>query len=247
MVCDILICLEVRMEYSNLPRGASLSRAEVKIGFMHRVYAWMCGGLLVTAATAWYVASDENVLYAVVGNKILFYGLIIAELGLVVWLSGMIGKMSAALASVLFTAYSLLNGVTLSVVLLVYTQESVATAFFTTAAMFGAMSAYGFVTKRSLDGLGAFCFMGLIGIVVASVVNIFLRSAMVEFVFSVAGVIVFTGLAAYDTRKLKMMAASVEGTGEMERVLAIRGALSLYLDFVNLFLMLLRIFGGRKD
>jgi len=164
----------------------------------------------------------------------------------VAWLSGLVGRMSASTAAIVFVAYSALNGLTLASVFLVYTSGSIVSTFVVTAGTFGAMSVYGLVTSRPLDGLGSFAFMGLIGVILASVVNLFLRNSMLEFVISCVGVIVFVGLTAYDTRKLKMMAAQVEADSEAGRKGAIQGALSLYLDFVNLFLMLLRLLGNRR-
>jgi uncharacterized protein len=224
----------------------AISPVAVESRFLTRVYGWMSAGLVATALVASYVASNEDVARVVIGNKLIFYGLMFAELGLVVWLSGMIGKMSATTASAVFLFYSALNGVTLSVIFFAFTRSSIASTFLVTAGTFGAMSVYGLVTKRSLDGLGSFCFMGLIGVVLAMLVNIFLRSSMLQFVVSCVGVIVFVGLTAYDTRKLKIMAASIDADSEEGRRGAVRGALSLYLDFINLFLMLLNLFGRRR-
>lgn len=224
----------------------AISPDAVETRFLSRVYAWMAGGLALTALVAWYTVTTPALLTAIVTNRILFFGLILAELGLVVWLSGLIGKMSASTAAGVFLFYSGLNGLTLSVVVLAYTATSIASTFVVTAGTFAAMSAYGLLTKRSLDGLGSFCFMGLIGVILAGVVNIFLRNSMVEFVVSCVGVVVFVGLTAYDTRKLKMMGATIDADSEEGRRGAISGALALYLDFVNLFLMLLRLFGRRR-
>lgn len=224
----------------------AISPVAVESRFLTRVYAWMSAGLLATALVASFTASNEAIAHAVLGNKIIFYGLMFAELGLVVWLSGMVGRMSATTASGIFLLYSAINGLTLSVIFFAFTKESIASAFVVTAGTFGAMSVYGLVTKRSLDGLGSFCFMGLIGVVLASLVNIFLRSSMLGFVSSCVGVIVFVGLTAYDTRKLKMMAATLDADSEEGRKGAVQGALRLYLDFINLFLMLLNLFGGRR-
>jgi hypothetical protein len=189
--------------------------------------------------------SSPAVIQAVFGTP-LFYVLIIGELGLVAWLSGLVGKMSATTASVVFLAYSALNGLTLSCIFFLYTKDSIASTFVVSAATFGAMSLYGYTTKRTLDGLGSFCFMGLIGVVIAGLVNLFLRSNMLGFIVSCVGVIVFVGLTAYDTARLKRMAESVSIDSEEGRRGAVVGALALYLDFVNLFLMLLRLFGRRR-
>ena len=232
------------MDYSREPVAISPVRVETK--FLTRVYGWMAGGLVSTAVVAWYTLSTPALLQLIFGNRLVFYGLLIGELGLVAWLSGLVGRMSASTAALVFLGYSALNGLTLSCIFLVYTSSSIASTFVITAGTFGAMSVYGLVTTRPLDGLGSFAFMGLIGVILASVVNLFLRNSMLEFVISCVGVIVFVGLTAYDTRKLKMMAAQVEADSEAGRKGAIQGALSLYLDFVNLFLMLLRLLGNRR-
>jgi uncharacterized protein len=209
---------------------------------IRQVYAWMGAGLSVTAIMALITLSTPAILNAIVGNRLLFFGLMIGELALVFTLSGAINRLSASTATLIFIAYSALNGVTLSVVALVYTANSIASTFVVTAGMFGAMSVYGYVTRRDLTSWGSFLFMGLIGVVIASVVNIFVGSSAVSWVISAIGVIVFTGLTAYDTWKIKEMAAQ----GTEGRKPAILGALTLYLDFINLFLMLLRFTGNRR-
>ncbi|EEG84022.1 MULTISPECIES: Bax inhibitor-1/YccA family protein [Proteus] len=215
--------------------------------FMAQVYGWMTVGLLLTAFVALYVASSEALLSMIFSSKIVFFGLIIAQLGLVFVLSGMVHKMSGAMATSLFMLYSVLTGVTISSVLLVYTASSIASTFFICAAMFGALSIYGYTTKRSLTGMGSFLFMGLIGIIIASIVNIFMQSSMMSMVISYAGVLIFAGLTAYDTQKLKDMGNEInQEDKENMRRYSIMGALTLYLDFINLFLMLLRILGDRR-
>ena len=209
---------------------------------IRQVYAWMGAGLSVTAIMALITLSSPVILDAIVGNRLLFFGLMIGELALVFTLSGAINRLSAATATLIFIAYSALNGVTLSVVALVYTANSVASTFVVTAGMFGAMSIFGYTTKRDLTSWGSFLFMGLIGVVIASVVNIFVGSSAVSWLISAIGVVVFTGLTAYDTWKIKEMAAH----GTEGRKPAILGALTLYLDFINLFLMLLRFTGNRR-
>ena len=209
---------------------------------IRQVYAWMGAGLTVTAVMALITLSSPTILTAIVGNRLLFFGLMIGELALVFTLSGAINRLSAGTATLIFIAYSALNGVTLSVVALVYTANSIASTFVVTAGMFGAMSIYGYVTRRDLTSWGSFLFMGLIGVVIASVVNIFVGSSAVSWVISAIGVVVFTGLTAYDTWKIKEMAAQ----GTEGRKPAILGALTLYLDFINLFLMLLRFTGNRR-
>lgn len=225
----------------NYPRTAD-QLAIARSALIRQVYAWMGGGLLVTALLAMITVSSPAILNAVFGNRLVFYGLILGELGLVIAISGAINRLSAAMASLLFVLYAALNGITMSVIFAVYTAESVASTFVITAATFGAMSAYGYLTRRDLTGWGSFLFMGLIGVVIASLVNIFTRSSAASWVISAVGVIVFTGLTAYDTQKIKAMAA----TGAEGRKPAILGALTLYLDFINLFLMLLRLLGNRR-
>jgi hypothetical protein len=209
---------------------------------IRQVYAWMGAGLAVTAIMALVTLSTPGILNAITGNRLLFYGLLIGELALVFTLSGAINRLSAGVATLLFVAYSALNGVTLSILALVYTASSIASTFVITAGMFGAMSIYGYMTKRDLTSWGSFLFMGLIGVLIASLVNIFVASSAVSWIISGIGVIVFTGLTAYDTWKIKEMAAM----GTEGRKPAILGALTLYLDFINLFLMLLRFTGNRR-
>ena len=213
--------------------------------FLRGVYWWMFGGLAVTAVVALAVASSPAAVSTLVGNKVLFFGLIIAQLGLVVYLSARVAKMAPATAGTLFLAYSALTGVTFSLILLAYTGASVANTFFITAGMFGALAVYGSVTKRDLTGMGRFMFMGLVGLVIASVVGIFWQNDAMQFVMGVVGVLVFSGLIAYDTQRLRAMALEV--SGEQAGSYAIIGALSLYLDFINLFISLLRLFGDRRN
>ena len=229
--------------YRSMP--TTQSRAEVVNAFMRGVYGWMSLGLLVTAVVSMYVVTNPAIRQAVFGNQIIFFGLIIAELALVVGLSAAINRLSAGTASGLFMLYSALNGVTLSSIFLIYAQATIFKAFLVTGGMFGAMSLYGLVTKRDLTGMGSFMFMGLIGIIIASVVNIFVKSSMMDFVISCVGVLVFLGLTAYDTQKLKVMGdmAPADDATAVRRG-TILGALTLYLDFINLFLMMLRLFGG---
>ena len=218
--------------------------AERISAFLWKVYAWMTIGLGITAVVAYAVAGSPELLRTLVLNRLVFFGLVIAELGLVFFISARAAHMSPQAASGLFALYSALNGVTLSVVLMAYTGESVATTFMITAGMFGAMALWGSTTKRSLAGMGQFMFMGLIGVVLASIVGMFWQSDALQFLISVVGVIVFTGLTAYDSQRLKQMALALPD-GQIASY-AIVGALTLYLDFINLFLMLLR-FTGRRD
>lgn len=220
------------------------TQVRVRSGAMAGVYGWMAVGLAVSMVAAQLTLSVPNVAQLVFGNRLVFYGLLIAEVGLVWYLGARIMTMTTGAAKAGFLAYAALNGVTLSVIFLAYTADSIASVFFVTAGMFGATSAYGYVTKRDLTGFGSFLFMGLIGILIASVVNIFMKSDMVQWVVSVVGVFVFAGLAAYDTQKIKALMGSVDEGREGNA--AVLGALTLYLDFVNLFLMMLRLFGRRR-
>jgi len=217
----------------------------VESRFMASVYRWMTLGLLVTAGVAWFVAGSEAARQAIFGNRIVFWGLIIAQFGLVIAISAAVTRLSAGVAGLLFIAYSALTGATLASILLVYTGSSIASAFLVTAGTFAAMSVYGTVTKRDLATWGTFLFMGLVGVVIASVVNIFLKSSMMQFVLSAAAVVVFTGLTAYDTQKLRRLAAA--GGAGMAAAMPVNGALMLYLDFINIFLSLLNLFGGRRE
>jgi FtsH-binding integral membrane protein len=208
----------------------------------------MAVGLALTGLIAFYVSNSPNLVRYVYGNQFLFFGLIIAELGIVFAISARVQRMQASTATALFLVYSALNGLTLAFVFLLYTSASIASTFFICAATFVACSIYGWTTKRDLTSLGGFLMMGLIGIIIASVVNLFIQSSAVSMVVSYIGVLVFIGLTAYDTQYIKNMAVSQpEGLeAGVVRKGAILGALKLYLDFINLFLMLLRIFGNRE-
>jgi hypothetical protein len=223
------------------------ARQEASTVFLAKVFNWMAVGLGLTGLVAW-LAADTG-LALTIARSPLNIVLLLAELGVVFYLSARIDKIQPLTATGLFFGYALLNGLTLSVIFLIYTKASIAGTFLITSAMFGTMSIYGMVTKRDLTGLGAFMFMGLIGIILASLVNIFLGSSTLDLAISVIGVLVFVGLTAYDVQKIKMMGEQgIMGQGEGAiRKGAILGALTLYLDFINLFLMLLRLFGGRRD
>ena len=233
----------------SLPFGTTQAQAQVQVNqFIRSVYNWMAAGLALTGVVALYTASSETLIRLIFSNQLLFFGLIIGELALVFFLSARIQKIQASTATGLFMLYSALNGLTLSFVFLIYTSSSVASVFFICAATFGACSVYGMITKRDLTSMGGFMTMGLIGIVIASVVNMFIQSSGMSMIISYIGVIVFVGLTAYDTQKLKMMALSQPAGLEagVVRKGTILGALTLYLDFINLFLMLLRILGDRR-
>ncbi|MDL1978843.1 MAG: Bax inhibitor-1/YccA family protein [Deltaproteobacteria bacterium] len=217
--------------------------------FIRSVYNWMAIGLALTGVVAFYVSNSPSIQQLIFGNRLVFFGLIIGELALVFSLAARVNKMQASTATGLFVLYAALNGATLSSIFLVYTQASITSTFFICAATFVACSVFGMTTKRDLTSMGGFLMMGLIGIIIASVVNMFLRSSGMSIIISYVGVIVFVGLTAYDTQKLKTMALDQPaglGAGVIRKG-AILGALSLYLDFINLFLMLLRIFGSPRD
>jgi FtsH-binding integral membrane protein len=216
-----------------------------KASFFPRVYGWMALGLLVSAVASFALLASPSAMKFIFGAKFVYFGLILGELGLVFYLSSRVMTMSAAAAKGTFLVFAGLNGVTLASIFLIYTAGSIASTFMVSAATFGAMSAYGMATKRDLTGFGSFVIMGLFGIVIASVVNLFLKSEAVYWITTYVGVLVFVGLSAYDTWKLKRMAETPE-YGEVLANLSILGALTLYLDFVNLFLMLLRLQGRRE-
>ncbi len=224
-------------------------REDIKAGlstFINRIYNWMALALMITGLTAYTVASSESLVYAIISNQILFYGLLIGEILLVGYISGAINKLSSSMATMLFMLYSIMNGLTLSIIFLVYTAESLAGTFFICAGTFAAMSIYGYYTKKDLTKIGNLAFMFLIGIIIASIANIFMKSEMLYWIITYLGVAIFIGLIAYDTQKLKRMYHAGFDEEETEKKGAIMGALSLYLDFINLFLFLLRIFGRRK-
>ncbi len=223
------------------------ARKEASSLFLAKVFNWMAIGLVITAVIA-QVMFESGLVMQVVSSPI-FFILILFELGLVFFLSARIQKIQAGTATMLFMGYSILNGVTLSVIFLAYTKTSIASTFVITAGMFGAMAVYGMVTKRDLSGFGSFLIMGLVGIIIASIVNIFLHSSSLYWVISLLGVFIFTGLTAYDVQKIKTMGEQgiLEQGPDAVKKGAIMGALALYLDFINLFLMLLRFFGASRD
>jgi uncharacterized protein len=211
--------------------------------FIRSVYGWMSGGLLLTTLAALWVVSSVNMQQLVLANPVVRIGLMVAEIGIVLFLSFRLTRMSPAAAASAFLVYSLLNGLTLSVIFFVYQSADIYKAFGTAAGMFAVMSVYGTVTKKDLTSWGSFFMMGLFGIIICSVVNMFMHSTALAWVISLVGVFVFLGLTAYDTQKLKVMATA---TGPMQENFAVMGALALYLDFINLFLFMLRIFGGNR-
>lgn len=221
--------------------------AQVRLNtFLRNVYGWMAAALALTGFVALAVTRMPGLQRAIFGNPVIFFGLIIGEVVLVMVLAARVQRMSAATATAVFIGYSALNGLTLSMVFLAYTSASVAQAFFVTAGVFGVMTIYGFVTKTDLSRLGNILGMALIGFIIATVVNIFLRSEGLYWIITYAGVLIFTGLVAYDTQQIKKMALAGAGDDESGQKLAIMGALKLYLDFINLFLLLLRILGRQR-
>ena len=215
--------------------------------FILSVYNWMAIGLALTGVVAYSVAGSQAMLNLIFGNKIVFYGLIIVELGFVFYLSARIQKISSTTATALFLFYAALNGATLASIFILYTRTSIVSTFFICAATFGVCSIYGMITKRDLTSVGNFMIMGLIGIIIASIVNVFVKSSAMAMLINYIGVLVFVGLTAYDTQKIKQMAISQPADLDKRtlRKGAIMGALSLYLDFINMFLFLLRILGDR--
>jgi FtsH-binding integral membrane protein len=203
--------------------------------------------LVITGLTAYYVASSETIMMAIISNQLLFWVLIIAELGLVFGLSAAINKLSLTTATVMFVVYSVINGVTMSFIFLAYTMTSITSVFFITAGTFAAMAAFGYFTKTDLSTMGKILMMALIGLIIATIVNIFLKSSGMEMILNYVGVLIFVGLTAYDSQKIKQMLLEAPDAGEAAQKVALLGALSLYLDFINLFLYLLRLFGTRRD
>ncbi len=238
-------------EQNNVPgafgstRATATATATESARFMSKVYGWMTGGLALTALVAAITLADEALL-AMVAQPIVFFPLMLVELGLVFWLSARIMNMSLMTAMSVFMGYAALNGLTLSLILYAYTGASVAQAFIVTAGAFGALSMYGYATKRDLGPVGSFLMVGLFGIIIASVVNIFMASSAMNFAISVMGVLIFAGLTAWDTQRIKSMGAYAGADGAMAQRMAISGALSLYLDFINMFIFILRLMGNRE-
>lgn len=228
-------------------QGGDFAMSTAFSALMRKVFIWMALALVITGVTAYGVATTPSLLIAIVTNKALFWGLIIAELALVFAVSGAINRLSLATATLLFVLYSVVNGATLSVIFLAYSMPAIIQTFFITAGTFGVMALVGYTTKTDLTLLGKLLFMALIGLVVATVVNMFVGSTGFDYILSYVGVLIFVGLTAYDTQKIKQMCMQAPDAGEHMQKLALLGALSLYLDFINLFLYLLRIFGNNKD
>lgn len=233
------------------PYSENIAQSSVKSAvsvYMRHVYQWMTAGLAVTTVVAYGVAGTPALRDAILGNSLVLILLVVAQFGLVIALSAAIHKLSASAATGLFLLYSALTGAMLSSIFVVYPIATIGTAFLVTTGTFLAMSIYGSVTKRDLTAFGSFLFMGLIGILIAMVVNFFLQSSMMNFIISCLGVLIFTGLTAFDTQKLRAFGASAPlDDGTAVRRGAILGALTLYLDFINIFIMLLQLFGSNRD
>ncbi|WP_448884934.1 Bax inhibitor-1/YccA family protein [Citrobacter telavivensis] len=230
------------------PRSESIVQARSGLQtYMAQVYGWMTVGLLLTAFIAWYAANSSAFMELLYTNRIFFFGLVIAQLAVVFVLSGLVNRLSAGVMTTLFMLYSVLTGLTLSSIFIIYTASSIASTFVVTGGMFGVMSLWGYTTKRDLSGWGNMLFMALIGIILASLVNFWLKSEALMWAVTYIGVVVFVGLTAYDTQKLKNIGEQIDVRDSSNlRKYSIFGALTLYLDFINLFLMLLRILGNRR-
>lgn len=233
-------------DYTNLNAQTQTGIDAGLRAYMLRVYNYMGFALAVTGLVAFFTANTPALLNVIFGNPIITWVVMLAPLGMVLWLSFGINKMKAETAQLVFWAYSVVMGLSLASIFLVYTGASIAKVFFITSATFGAMSLWGYTTKKDLSGMGSFLLMGLIGIIIASLVNIFLKSSQLEFVVSILGVLIFVGLTAYDTQKIKQTYFALAGNAEAASKAAIMGALNLYLDFINLFLHLLRFMGDRR-
>ena len=213
---------------------------------MRKVYVWMSLALAITGFTAYGVATSPGLMQAIYANQFFFWGLIIAEFALVIGVSAAIDRLSLATATLMFILYSVINGALLSYIFIVYTASSVSTVFFITAGTFAAMALYGYTTKTDLTSWGKLLLMALIGLIIATLVNVFVKSSTFDLILSYVGVLIFVGLTAYDSQKIKQMLLEAPDAGEAAQKVALLGALSLYLDFINLFLYLLRIFGKRE-
>ena len=232
--------------YQNEIGAQRVMDRSVAVTLMRSVYYWMAGALAITGLTAMLVVNNASLMTLIFSNMGIVWGLLIAEIVLVMILSAAINRLSFSTATLLFILYSVLNGVTLSSIFVVYTQGSIASTFFITAGMFGGLALYGTVTKKDLSGMGRFLFMTLIGLIIATIVNIFMQSTMLYWITTFVGVLVFAGLTAWDAQKIQQMAQTADEVNEATQKMALLGSLMLYLDFINLFLYLLRIFGKRN-
>jgi len=235
-----------RFDIQELPADQQLSMAEAFPVLMRKVYVWMTLALVITGMTAYGVASSPGILQMMFSNTAVFWVLVIAEIALVVGVSAAINRLSLATATLMFIIYSVINGALLSPIFLVYTSSSISTVFFITAGTFAAMAVVGYTTKTDLSSMGKYLLMALIGMIIATIVNVFIKSEGMTLILSYIGVLVFVGLTAYDSQKIKQMLLQAPDASEASQKLALLGALSLYLDFINLFIYLLRIFGKRN-
>ena len=234
-------------ELEKIIRQQEMTNASTFKVLMRKVYLWMTMALMITGITAAGVANSPNILALIYSSQVVMWGIIIAEFGLVIYISARLEKLSLSTATTLFALYSILNGVMLSSIFLLYSTAIISKVFFITAGTFGVTALYGYATKKDLSSLGNILFMALIGLVIATVVNVFMKSAMFDLILSYIGVIIFVGLTAWDSQKIKHMMMVQQDADESAQKLALIGALSLYLDFINLFLYLLRIFGRSDD
>ena len=240
------------MNYNDFHYGAVSQNRDLEMQaafpvLMRKVYTWMTLALVLTGLTAYGVATSPGIMMALYSNSALMWGLVIAEFALVIGISAAINRLSLATATLMFVAYSVINGAMLSSIFMIYTAASIASVFFITAATFAVMALIGYTTKTDLTSVGKLLFMALIGLVIATIVNMFIGSSTLTMICSYVGVLIFVGLTAYDSQKIKNMLMQAPDAGELSQKLALLGALTLYLDFINLFIYLLRIFGDRRD
>ncbi|MDE7085926.1 MAG: Bax inhibitor-1/YccA family protein [Prevotella sp.] len=233
-------------ELQDLTAEQQLSMSAAFPVLMRKVYVWMTLALVITGFTAYGVATSPGALQLILGNQLVFWGLVIGELALVIGVSAAINRLSLTTATMMFVLYSVINGALLAPIFLIYTSSSIATVFFITAGTFGAMALIGYTTKTDLTSMGKFLFMALLGLIIATVVNMFVKSSGFTLILSYVGVLIFVGLTAYDSQKIKQLLLQAPDAGESAQKIALLGALSLYLDFINLFLYMLRIFGKRE-
>ena len=240
------------MNYNDFHYGAVSQNRDLEMQaafpvLMRKVYTWMTLALVLTGLTAYGVATSPGIMMALYSNSALMWGLVIAEFALVIGISAAINRLSLATATLMFVAYSVINGAMLSSIFMIYTAASIASVFFITAATFAVMALIGYTTKTDLTSVGKILFMALIGLVIATIVNMFIGSDGLTMICSYVGVLIFVGLTAYDSQKIKQMLQQAPDAGESSQKLALLGALTLYLDFINLFIYLLRIFGSKRD
>ena len=233
--------------YQSASYDVATNTSTVFAVLMRKVYVWMTLALAVSGLVAYYVSGNASIMYSIFANQAVFWILVIAEFGLVIGLTAAINKLSFPVAAIMFLVYSIINGLLLSSIFLVYKIGSIGTTFLVTAGTFAAMAVIGTITKKDLTKMGSILLMALIGIIIATIVNLFLENSTMDIVISALGVLIFTGLTAYDAQKIKLMAESADAVDNTTQKLAVLGALSLYLDFINLFLYLLRFLGKARN